>query len=73
MVPYNNLALCFNHMYKKWSRNGAKNVTKKIKKQKCYKKKCIVTYNFVRLSSSYNLELTRPVFGSVVEVIISVL
>ena len=38
MVPYNNLALCFNHMYIKWSRNGAEKV-KKNTKQKSYKKK----------------------------------
>ena len=69
MVPSNNLALCFNHMYKKWSRNGAKKVTKKSKNRNVTKK-CIVTYNFVRLSSNYNLEPTRPVFGSVVEVMI---
>ena len=39
MVPYNNLALCFNHMYKKWSRNGAKKSNKKIKKTEMLQKK----------------------------------
>ena len=72
MVPYNNLALCFNHMYIKWSRNGAEKVKKKYKTEKL-QKKIVSSLITASLSSSYNLELTRPVFGFVVEVIVNVL